>query len=114
MASSPHIVVIDYHKGNLSSVVRGLARAGADAASSDDPAAIRGADGLVASDVHPECRKTSLSHCRIALAYAPADAVYMVAADRKSLRDRLSDSTPGTRDQSRPAISKSVHATILH
>lgn len=47
MASSPHIVVIDYHKGNLSSVVRGLARAGADAASSDDPAAIRGADGLV-------------------------------------------------------------------
>ena len=25
----PKIVVVDYHKGNLSSVVRGLARAGA-------------------------------------------------------------------------------------
>ncbi len=41
------IVVIDYHKGNLSSVARGLARAGADAVVSDDPEQIRTADGLV-------------------------------------------------------------------
>ncbi len=45
--AAPKIVVVDYHKGNLSSVVRGLARAGADAVASDDPAAIRAADGLV-------------------------------------------------------------------
>lgn len=43
----PTIVVIDYHKGNLSSVARGLARAGAEAVVSDDPEAIRAADGLV-------------------------------------------------------------------
>ena len=47
MAAQPTIVVIDYHKGNLSSVARGLARAGATAVISDDPAAIRAADGLV-------------------------------------------------------------------
>ena len=43
----PKIVVVDYHKGNLSSVVRGLARAGAVACTSDDPEQIRAADGLV-------------------------------------------------------------------
>ena len=37
----PKIVVVDYHKGNLSSVVRGLARAGAVACTSDDPEQIR-------------------------------------------------------------------------
>ena len=42
----PKIVVVDYHKGNLSSVVRGLARAGAAACTSDDPEQIRRADGL--------------------------------------------------------------------
>lgn len=47
MAAQPTIAVIDYHKGNLSSVARGLARAGARAAVTDDPAAIRAADGLV-------------------------------------------------------------------
>ena len=42
------IVVIDYHKGNLSSVRRGLMRAGwDDVVISDDPAAIRDAAGLV-------------------------------------------------------------------
>lgn len=42
------IVVIDYHKGNLSSVRRGLMRAGwDDVVVSDDPAAIRMAAGLV-------------------------------------------------------------------
>ena len=43
----PKIVVVDYRKGNLSSVVRGLARAGAAACTSDDPEQIRNADGLV-------------------------------------------------------------------
>ena len=43
----PKIVVVDYHKGNLSSVVRGLARAGAAARTSDDPEQILNADGLV-------------------------------------------------------------------
>lgn len=47
MAEKPSIVVIDYHKGNLSSVARGLTRAGAEAAVSDDPSAIAAADGLV-------------------------------------------------------------------
>lgn len=42
------IVVIDYHKGNLSSVRRGLMRAGwEDVLISDDPERIRGAAGLV-------------------------------------------------------------------
>ena len=44
---SPSIVVVDYHKGNLSSVVRGFARAGAEAYASDDPACVRAADGVV-------------------------------------------------------------------
>lgn len=44
---SPSIVVVDYHKGNLSSVVRGFARAGAEAYASDDPACVRAADGIV-------------------------------------------------------------------
>ena len=43
----PKIMVVDYHKGNLSSVVRGLARAGAAACTSDDPEQICNADGLV-------------------------------------------------------------------
>lgn len=41
------IVVVDYHKGNLLSVVRGLADAGAEAVASDDPARIREASGVV-------------------------------------------------------------------
>ena len=40
MANTPTIAVIDYHKGNLSSVARGLARAGAEVLVTDDPAAI--------------------------------------------------------------------------
>ncbi len=44
---APRIAVVDYHKGNLSSVVRGLARAGAAAYATDDPDEIRSADGLV-------------------------------------------------------------------
>ena len=47
MGASPRIVVVDYHKGNLSSVVRGLSRAGAQAVATDDPDKIRQADGIV-------------------------------------------------------------------
>lgn len=42
------IVVVDYHKGNLSSVIQGLSHAGAvEVSSSDDVDAIRGAAGVV-------------------------------------------------------------------
>lgn len=40
-------VVVDYRKGNLKSVERGLIAAGADAFVSDDPDAIAGADAVV-------------------------------------------------------------------
>ena len=46
MGDMPTIVVIDYHAGNVASVARGLARAGARAVVSDDPRAIAAADGL--------------------------------------------------------------------
>lgn len=47
MSYKPTIVVVDYHKGNLSSVARGLERVGGHAVISDDPAVIRAADGIV-------------------------------------------------------------------
>ncbi len=45
------ILVVDYHKGNISSVVRGLERAGAFAHATDDPAAIAKASALVVPGV---------------------------------------------------------------
>ena len=50
-ARMPRVAVVDYHKGNLTSVVRGLAAAGADAFSTDDPAAISVADAAVVPGV---------------------------------------------------------------
>ena len=44
---SDKIVVVDYHKGNLLSVVRGLTDVGGEAEISDDPTAIRAASGVV-------------------------------------------------------------------
>ena len=41
------IVVVDYHKGNLLSVVRSLTDVGGDASISDDPATIAAADAVV-------------------------------------------------------------------
>ena len=41
------IAVVDYHKGNLKSVERGLVGVGADARITDDPAEIAGADAIV-------------------------------------------------------------------
>lgn len=45
--STPEIVVVDYHKGNLLSVARSLSSVGARVAVSDDPEAIAGAEGIV-------------------------------------------------------------------
>lgn len=47
----PNIVVVDYHKGNLLSVVRSLTDVGARAQASDDPALIRAADAVVVPGV---------------------------------------------------------------
>ena len=44
---SGKIVVVDYHGGNLLSVARGLSDAGGSVTVTDDPAAIRGAAGLL-------------------------------------------------------------------
>ena len=41
------IVVVDYHKGNLQSVVRGLGAAGGSAYVSDDPSDIRRSQGII-------------------------------------------------------------------
>lgn len=45
--AAPAVAVVDYHKGNLSSVARGLEAAGARPLVTDDPAAIAGADAVV-------------------------------------------------------------------
>ncbi len=44
---SASIVVVDYHKGNLLSVERGLSQAGCHAVVTDEPDVIRAADGVV-------------------------------------------------------------------
>ncbi len=44
---TPDIVVVDYHKGNIASVVRGLTAAGGRARIADDPAEFAKADALV-------------------------------------------------------------------
>ena len=44
---APYIAVVDYHKGNLLSVERGLATAGAEVRVTDDPAVIAGAAAAV-------------------------------------------------------------------
>lgn len=43
----PDIVVVDYHKGNIASVVRGISAAGGRARIADDPVEIERADALV-------------------------------------------------------------------
>ena len=47
----PRVVILDYGSGNLRSAERALARAGADAAVTADPAAALAADGLVVPGV---------------------------------------------------------------
>lgn len=51
MARAGRIVVVDYHKGNLSSVVRGISDAGGDAVASDSPDAIRSAAAVIVPGV---------------------------------------------------------------
>ena len=46
-----YIAVVDYHKGNLLSVERGLATAGAEVRVTDDPEVISGAAGIVVPGV---------------------------------------------------------------
>lgn len=48
---APRIAIVDYHKGNLLSVVRSLSDVGANAVATDDPAAIRAADAVVVPGV---------------------------------------------------------------
>lgn len=45
--AAPRVAVVDYHKGNLSSVARGLAAAGAAPDVTDDPSRIASAEGVV-------------------------------------------------------------------
>lgn len=49
--AAPRIAVVDYHKGNLLSVVRSLGDVGAKATATDDPAAIACADAVVVPGV---------------------------------------------------------------
>ena len=49
--AAPKIAVVDYHKGNLSSVARGLSRAGAQAFISDNPEEIAAAQAAVVPGV---------------------------------------------------------------
>lgn len=49
--ANPRIAVVDYHKGNLLSVERGLAAAGARAFTTDDPGVIASADAAVVPGV---------------------------------------------------------------
>ncbi len=48
---APVVAVVDYHKGNLLSVERGLAAAGARVAVTDDPAVVASADAAVVPGV---------------------------------------------------------------
>lgn len=47
----PRVAVVDYHKGNLLSVVRSLSDVGADAQATDDPDVIAAADAVVVPGV---------------------------------------------------------------
>lgn len=49
--ATPRIAVVDYHKGNLQSVVRSLGDAGAEARATDKPADILSADAVVVPGV---------------------------------------------------------------
>ncbi len=49
--AKPHVAVVDYHKGNLLSVVRSLSDVGADAYATDSPKEISRADAVVVPGV---------------------------------------------------------------
>lgn len=73
------IAVVDYHKGNLLSVQRGLADAGVQAVITDDPAVIAGADGVVLPGVG---------------AFADASATMLELGQMQAVRDAVSGGAP--------------------
>lgn len=73
------IAVIDYHKGNLRSMERGLADAGANVVVTDDPAAIRAADGMVLPGVG---------------AFADASAAMQQMGQMDAVRDQVARGIP--------------------
>ena len=76
---APRIVVVDYHKGNLKSVERGLAAVGAEAFASDDPAAIVRADAVVLPGVG---------------AFADAAATMEALGQAEAVRERIAAGAP--------------------
>lgn len=73
------IVVVDYHKGNLLSVERGLAAAGAEVRVTDDAALIRAADAVVLPGVG---------------AFADAAASMEALGQKEAVRDALAAGAP--------------------
>jgi glutamine amidotransferase len=73
------IAVVDYHKGNLKSVERGLRFVGGDARITDDPAAIRNASAIVLPGVG---------------AYADAVATMAELGQDEALRERIAAGVP--------------------
>lgn len=78
-AAAPRIAVIDYAKGNLKSVERGLQAVGADAWVTDDPQAIAAADALVLPGVG---------------AFADAVASMEETGQKEAIADALAAGTP--------------------
>ena len=74
------IVVVDYHKGNLLSVERGLRGAGAEVVVSDDPAQVRAADAVVLPGVGAFA-DAAASLEELGLGAAVADAVAKKAVE---------------------------------
>ena len=73
------IAVVDYHKGNLMSVERGLAAAGGDVRVSDDPALIAQADAIVLPGVG---------------AFADASATMIELGQLDAIRARIAEGAP--------------------
>ena len=106
--SRPRIAVVDYHKGNLSSVVRGLARAGAEAAASDDPAAIATADALVIPGVGAFYDAVEFMHASgqdeaILAAAAAGKPILGICLGLQLLFDRGDEGVPAGGDAVEPA-----------
>ena len=79
MAENVRIAVVDYHKGNLMSVARGLSDAGVEAVISDDPTVIAAADGIVLPGVG---------------AFADASATMLELGQMQAVRDAVAGGAP--------------------
>lgn len=73
------IAVVDYHKGNLKSVERGLLAAGGDALVTDDPATIAAADAIVLPGVG---------------AFADASDTMIALGQMDVVRNRIAEGVP--------------------